>query len=65
LLKDAHDLHLLRLEELRRGIAIGIEQADRGEVAPLDMQAILARSRERLEAQGNHAHAPSPAHQPS
>ena len=48
LLRDQEDLHKMRLEELRKEIAIGLEQANRGEVAPLDVQAILARSRERL-----------------
>jgi antitoxin ParD1/3/4 len=33
------------LAELRREIAIGIEQADRGELAPFDPQATLARIR--------------------
>jgi antitoxin ParD1/3/4 len=34
-----------RRADLRREIAVGIEQADRGEVAPFDPQATLARSR--------------------
>jgi antitoxin ParD1/3/4 len=36
-----------KLAELRREIAIGIEQADRGELAPFDPQATLARIRSR------------------
>jgi antitoxin ParD1/3/4 len=48
LLKDRADLRALKLAELRKQIAIGIEQADRGEVAPLDMNAILAEARRRL-----------------
>ena len=34
-----------KLTELRREIAIGIEQADRGELAPFDPHATLARVR--------------------
>jgi len=34
-----------RLVELRREIAIGIDQADRGELAPFDPHATLARIR--------------------
>ena len=36
-----------RLADLRREIAIGIEQADRGELGPFDPQATLARIRSR------------------
>jgi antitoxin ParD1/3/4 len=36
-----------RLTELRREIAIGIEQADQGELAPFDPHATLARIRNR------------------
>ena len=36
-----------RLAELRREIAVGIEQADRGELAPFDPAATLARVRAR------------------
>jgi antitoxin ParD1/3/4 len=39
-----------KLAELRREIAIGIEQADRGELAPFDPQATLARIRSRQAA---------------
>jgi antitoxin ParD1/3/4 len=40
-----------KLEALRKEIAIGIEQADRGEVAPLDIDAIKAEGRRRLAAE--------------
>ena len=40
-------LRELRLEELRKFVAVGIEQADRGELAPLDVDATLARVRSR------------------
>jgi antitoxin ParD1/3/4 len=36
-----------RLAELRREVAIGIEQADRGELGPFDPHATLARIRSR------------------
>jgi antitoxin ParD1/3/4 len=36
-----------KLAVLRREIAIGIEQADRGELEPFDPQATLARVRSR------------------
>lgn len=49
-LRDAEDLHQFRLEELRREIAVGIEQADRGETALLDVQAIKKEVRSRLTA---------------
>ena len=35
------------LQELKAFIAVGIEQADRGEVAPLDLDATFARVRAR------------------
>jgi 2'-5' RNA ligase len=41
-----------KLAELRQEIAIGIEQADRGELAPFDPHATLARIRSR-QATGN------------
>ena len=39
-----------KLEELRREIRIGLDQADRGEVALLDMEAIKAEARRRFES---------------
>jgi len=36
------------IEQLQREIAIGLEQADRGEVAPLDIEAIKAKGRKIL-----------------
>jgi antitoxin ParD1/3/4 len=49
-LKDRHDFHRMKYEALKKDIAIGIEQADRGQVAPLDMKAVMAKVRERLAA---------------
>ena len=44
-----------KLEDLRREIAIGIEQADRGELVPLDLDAALARVRaRRIAPAGQH-----------
>lgn len=47
LLKDREQLYEIRLAELRKEIAIGIEQADNGQTAPMDMQAIRAKARSR------------------
>jgi antitoxin ParD1/3/4 len=49
LLKDQADLRAIKLAELRKQIAVGIEQADRGEVAPLDMNAVLAEAMRLLQ----------------
>ena len=48
LMKEQDALKAYRLEELRREIAVGLQQADRGEVARLDMVAIQAEGRKRL-----------------
>jgi antitoxin ParD1/3/4 len=50
LLKDRDETDRCRLEALRQEIAIGLEQADRGEVAPLDIKGIKAEGRRRLTA---------------
>ncbi|GAC1451762.1 MAG: type II toxin-antitoxin system ParD family antitoxin [Isosphaeraceae bacterium] len=47
LLQERDQLRELRLEELRKFVGVGIEQADRGDVAPLDVDATLARVRSR------------------
>lgn len=39
-----------KVEELRRELAIGIEQADRGELVPFDPLATLARIRSQESA---------------
>ena len=51
-LGESRDLQRFRLEELRREIAVGIEQADRGDTAPLDVQEIKDEVRRRLAAKG-------------
>lgn len=45
--RERDQLRELRLEELRKFVAVGIEQADAGEFAPLDIDATLARVRRR------------------
>ena len=47
-LGESKDVQRLRHEELRRKIAVGIEQADRGDVAPLNVQSIRDEVRRRL-----------------
>jgi hypothetical protein len=47
-LGESKDVQRLRHEELRGEIAVGIEQADRGDVAPLDVQSIKDEVRRRL-----------------
>ncbi len=50
LLKEREELRAIRVEELRRQIQIGLDQANRGEVAPLDIAMIKADGRKRLSA---------------
>jgi antitoxin ParD1/3/4 len=45
LLIERDELYQTKLAELRREIALGIEEADRGELAPLDARATLTRIR--------------------
>jgi antitoxin ParD1/3/4 len=49
LLRERDDLHQRKLEELRKEIAIGIEQADQGKVAPLNAKETLARIRKKRQ----------------
>ena len=48
LLQEQNMLRQIKLEQLRKDIAIGIEAADRGEVALLDVEAIIAEGHKRL-----------------
>ena len=50
LLKERDDLRRLRLEGLREEVAVGLRQAERGEVAPLDIKAVKAKARSRRKA---------------
>ena len=47
LLKDREDLHHQKVEDLRREIAIGLQQADEGKVGPLNAKETLAKVREK------------------
>jgi len=47
-LGESKDVQQFRREELRREIAIGIEQADRGDVAPLNINDIKAEVHRKL-----------------
>lgn len=48
LLKERDEWRQHRLEELRREIAVGLEQADRGETRPFDAEGLKQRVRDRL-----------------
>jgi antitoxin ParD1/3/4 len=45
LLKDKEDLHQRKLAVLRHDTQIGIDQADRGELSPLEAQGTVKRMR--------------------
>ena len=54
LMKERDELHQSKLAELRREIAIGVDQADRGQVQPFNEETtarVKARGRSRLNAQ--------------
>jgi antitoxin ParD1/3/4 len=51
LLKEKQEFKAIRIDELRRQVAIGLDQASRGDVAPLDIAEIKAEGRKRLAAQ--------------
>lgn len=51
LLDERDRLAQERFEVLKREIALGIEQADRGEVAPLDLDVIYQEVLARVEAE--------------
>lgn len=48
-LKEQDEARLLTLQELRRDLAAGLGQLDRGESAPLDIAAIKAKARQRVD----------------
>jgi Arc/MetJ-type ribon-helix-helix transcriptional regulator len=52
------------LNKLRKAIQIGIDQADRGELAPLDLAATWARAQKRLAEQQEASHVAGDANQP-
>jgi hypothetical protein len=49
-LSKSEDVSRIRREELRREIQLGLDQIERGEVAPLDMAEIKRKAREQKEA---------------
>ena len=54
LMKERDELHQGKLAELRKEIAIGIDQADRGQVQPFNEETtsrVKARGRKRLATQ--------------
>ncbi|MEI9961621.1 MAG: hypothetical protein WDM76_10965 [Limisphaerales bacterium] len=52
-LGESQEVQQFRREELRHEIAIGLEQAERGDLAPLEMQTIKAEVHRRLAGRGN------------
>jgi antitoxin ParD1/3/4 len=53
LMKERDDLHQSKLAELRKEIALGVGQADRGQVQPFNEETtarVMARGRKRLNA---------------
>ena len=47
LLEERERMRLLGVKDLRRQLAVGLAQADRGEVSPLDAEALKAEARRR------------------
>lgn len=47
LLDESDRIQAIRREELRKEVAIGIDQLDKGEGTPLDMEEIKAEGRRR------------------
>ena len=50
-LSEAQDVWEIRREQLRREIKIGLDEIERGEVAPLDIGEIKRKARARWEAE--------------
>jgi hypothetical protein len=48
-LRESEEVRTRQREELRRDLALGIEQANRGEVAPLEISSIRAQIRQRTK----------------
>jgi antitoxin ParD1/3/4 len=47
LLEERDKLQAMKFDEVRKAIQVGVEHADRGDVAPLDVQGTLAKVRSR------------------
>ena len=54
LLEEKDTLRQIKLDRLRKDLSIALEQVDRGEVAPLDIEAIIAEGHQRLAEQWPH-----------
>ncbi|MBL7645358.1 MAG: type II toxin-antitoxin system ParD family antitoxin [Candidatus Hydrogenedentes bacterium] len=50
LLKERRDGEALKLERLRRELTVGLEQLDRGEGLPFDVQDIIALGKQKRQA---------------
>ncbi len=50
-LSESKDVREIRREQLRREVQIGLDDIERGEVAPLDMAEIKRQARARFEAE--------------
>ncbi len=54
LMKERDELHQSRLAELRKDIALGVEQAERGQIQPFNEQVtarVKANGRKRVDSQ--------------
>lgn len=51
LLQERDTIKAYQLKELKREIAVGIKQADKGELNTLDIEAVKAEGRKRLKKQ--------------
>ncbi len=51
-LGESNDVQRLRHEDLRREIALGLGQADRGDLAPLDVAAVKREVRRGFAPKG-------------
>jgi hypothetical protein len=49
---EREDFREQQIEDLRSDLAVGLEQADRGELAPLDIPAVKREIHRRLATQG-------------
>ncbi len=49
LLRDSYALYKVKRDELRDLLDVGIQQAERGQLAPLDMETIKAKAALRLQ----------------
>jgi antitoxin ParD1/3/4 len=53
LLREKEEIHQRRLDDLRREIQLGLDQADKGQVSPFNeetLREVKARGKARLEA---------------